>query len=284
MSYDFDTPSDMAGYGEIIGANISKQVDVWLLSGRKKSKQETAEQNSNSGPFNSVLIPFRHAEMLDKWKARFNDLQTTLEPACDEHTDHCMQRVQTLKQTRTRAEHASFSEKLALANKAVNTLITYKSDEQAYGVLDYWASPKESLKHGFGDCEDYAILKMALLTEFGVPAGAMSMIVVKDIERDLFHAVLAIRTNRGTLLLDNLHENVIGDEQAQHYLPLFSFSQHSSWLHGWRKDSTQKVIAKRALANMQGVLPGGSGQQKDTSLNGDLNSESDQLFPISWAL
>ena len=78
-----------------------------------------------------------------------------------------------------------------LANRSVNRLISYQTDEQTYRKLDYWASPYESLERGFGDCEDYAILKMALLAKMGVPTNAMSMIVtINDIlaEHDPVHA------------------------------------------------------------------------------------------------
>lgn len=46
--------------------------------------------------------------------------------------------------------------------------ISYKLDQDNYGKNDYWASPKETLNRGCGDCEDYAILLMyEIYTSFG---------------------------------------------------------------------------------------------------------------------
>ena len=51
--------------------------------------------------------------------------------------------------------------------KWVHNNIKYKSDMSTYGQLEYWATGKETLLKGFGDCDDHAILIILL----GVLAG-----------------------------------------------------------------------------------------------------------------
>lgn len=83
-------------------------------------------------------------------------------------------------------------------NREVNRQIKPMTDLQQWGVVDVWDYPVT----GYGDCEDYQILKRARLAEAGIPRRAMRMTVVLD-ENNEGHAVLAIRTDRGDLILDN---------------------------------------------------------------------------------
>lgn len=55
---------------------------------------------------------------------------------------------------------------LAAFNKEVNGSITYVSDEEHYGIIDHYVSMPADNK---GDCEDYALTKMELLSAAGFP-------------------------------------------------------------------------------------------------------------------
>jgi predicted transglutaminase-like cysteine proteinase len=83
-------------------------------------------------------------------------------------------------------------------NRQVNEAIKPKTDEEHWGVADKWDLPTD----GYGDCEDYQLLKRKLLTEAGFPRRAMRMTVVVDEKRE-GHAVLMLRTDRGDFVLDN---------------------------------------------------------------------------------
>ena len=83
-------------------------------------------------------------------------------------------------------------------NVAVNGEIRPMTDNRQWDVVDSWDFPVT----GYGDCEDYQILKRARLVEAGIPRRAMRMTVVLD-ENNEGHAVLAVRTDRGDLILDN---------------------------------------------------------------------------------
>ncbi len=66
-----------------------------------------------------------------------------------------------------------------------NSVIQYVTDEQNWGVPDYWSTPAELLEKGAGDCEDLAIAKYFSLIFAGVPANKLL----------LSYAYLAMPTN-----------------------------------------------------------------------------------------
>ncbi|WP_305988990.1 transglutaminase-like cysteine peptidase [Roseibium sp. MMSF_3544] len=161
----------------------------------------------------------------------------------------CQARVEKIRLFSAAAEDASFLEKLQAANSLVNRSIAYQEDRVVYRRLDYWASPAETARRGIGDCEDFAILKYNLLLNAGVPAKSMSLVVLKDTKRDLYHAVLAVSTNKGHYILDNVVDRVYLDKEVSHYQPLFSFSADRSWLHGRPAGNTQqKMVAIESVA------------------------------------
>lgn len=82
-------------------------------------------------------------------------------------------------------------------NRAVNRLIEPATDQEVYGVAEYWAIPMSR-----GDCEDYALLKRQVLMMRGWPASALLMTVVRD-EKGEGHAILTARTSKGDFILDN---------------------------------------------------------------------------------
>lgn len=71
-------------------------------------------------------------------------------------------------------------------NSTVNARIRPRSDKSLYGVEEYWTLPVDA-----GDCEDYALLKMRLLIDQGVPASRLRLAQV--MKRDVpSHVVLIV--------------------------------------------------------------------------------------------
>jgi predicted transglutaminase-like cysteine proteinase len=83
-------------------------------------------------------------------------------------------------------------------NRRVNARIRPMTDKAHWNVVDRWDFPED----GYGDCEDYQLLKRKLLRERGLPQRAMRMTVVID-ELNEGHAVLMIRSDKGDYILDN---------------------------------------------------------------------------------
>ncbi|WP_027054994.1 transglutaminase-like cysteine peptidase [Mesorhizobium erdmanii] len=156
------------------------------------------------------------------------------------------------------AKDKRFFDKLSFINSSINHAIAYKKDSVVYGKLDYWAKPSEVLAHRAGDCEDFAILKMAALLRAGIPAQSMSLVVLQDRKRGFFHAVLSVSTGSGVFILDSLSNVVSRDSDLPDYVPLYSFSTDRAWIHGTRPGAAQVADIKGGLAT---VAPGEGLQQ-----------------------
>jgi predicted transglutaminase-like cysteine proteinase len=89
-------------------------------------------------------------------------------------------------------------------NRDVNYAIKAKTDKAHWGVEDRW----DFAEDGYGDCEDYQLIKRRRLVEVGLPRRALRMTVVID-EEGLGHAVMMVRTDRGDLILDNKRDAVL---------------------------------------------------------------------------
>jgi predicted transglutaminase-like cysteine proteinase len=98
------------------------------------------------------------------------------------------------------------------------------SDWAQYGYDDYWASPLQTLGSGAGDCEDYAIVKYVALRELGVGADDLRVVIVHDDKRLTEHAVVAVRSERKWLVLDNRTMAILNAEDARNYRPLFALN------------------------------------------------------------
>ena len=89
-------------------------------------------------------------------------------------------------------------------NQQVNAAIKAKTDKDHWGVEDIW----DFAEDGYGDCEDYQLVKRKRLVEVGFPRRALRMTVVID-EEGAGHAVMMVRTSRGDLILDNKRNAVL---------------------------------------------------------------------------
>ncbi|HEX2135404.1 MAG TPA: transglutaminase-like cysteine peptidase [Microvirga sp.] len=95
-------------------------------------------------------------------------------------------------------------QQIVAVNARVNATIKPLADEAHWGVVDAWNYPTD----GYGDCEDYQLLKRKLLVQAGLPRRALRMTVVID-EKGEGHAVLMVRTDRGDFILDNKTQAVL---------------------------------------------------------------------------
>jgi len=92
---------------------------------------------------------------------------------------------------------------LVRINNWVNQKIKPMTDLEHWGVVERWSYPDD----GYGDCEDYVLLKRRLLMEAGWPREALLITVVRDTHGD-GHAVLTVKTDRGEFILDNQNPEI----------------------------------------------------------------------------
>jgi predicted transglutaminase-like cysteine proteinase len=113
---------------------------------------------------------------------------------CERHRSECRQGP--LEEARIELTSERLDE-LEHVNRSVNKLIEPATDQDVYGIAEYWAIPMTR-----GDCEDYALLKRQVLIMRGWPASALLLTVVRD-EKGEGHAILTARTAKGDFILDN---------------------------------------------------------------------------------
>ena len=90
---------------------------------------------------------------------------------------------------------------LVRINKWVNDNVKPMTDLEHWGVVEKWSYPDD----GYGDCEDYVLLKRRMLMEAGWPREALLITVVRE-KNGNGHAVLTVKTDKGEFILDNQEE------------------------------------------------------------------------------
>ena len=148
-----------------------------------------------------------------------------------------------------RASYSDRAQQLAQVNRWVNHAIVYADDSRVYGRPDYWANASESLSRGKGDCEDFAIAKMQILRAMGVPQRDLYLVIVRDLVRRADHAVLAVRTDGGFMVLDSNTDQVLPQSQVNDYRPILTFNSEGSWIHGYSADRSPMTLASAASPN-----------------------------------
>ncbi|MBR0790656.1 transglutaminase-like cysteine peptidase [Bradyrhizobium manausense] len=175
-------------------------------------------------PFGVFAFAMSTGGLRQKWFALKDQLDDDMVQLalCDGDRDHCaspaaLKLLAIVDQARTRDGRARLGE----TNRAVNLAIRAADD----GADDVWSSPLATFARGAGDCEDYAIAKLAALRLAGVPAEDLRIVVVRDVRVGEDHAVVAARLDGHWLMLDNRRMAMVEDDNARTYQPLFVLYQ-----------------------------------------------------------
>ena len=175
-------------------------------------------------PFGVFAFAMSGGSLRQKWfalKEKLDDDMVQL-ALCDGDRDRCaspaaLKLLAIVDQARTRDGRARLGE----TNRAINLAIRAADD----GADDVWSSPLATFARGAGDCEDYAIAKLAALRLAGVPAEDLRIVVVRDVRVGEDHAVVAARLDGHWLMLDNRRMAMVEDDNARTYQPLFVLYQ-----------------------------------------------------------
>jgi predicted transglutaminase-like cysteine proteinase len=115
---------------------------------------------------------------------------------------------------------------LAQINKWVNESVWPMTDMDHWGLIDRWNYPDD----GYGDCEDYVLLKRKMLLRAGWPRQALLITVVRDLNGD-GHAVLTVKSDKGEFILDNQNpEIVLWSETGYHFVKRQSQTDPNTWI------------------------------------------------------
>ena len=95
-----------------------------------------------------------------------------------------------------------------------------------WGVIEKWSLPTD----GYGDCEDYVLLKRKMLIDAGWPREALLITVVRD-KKGEGHAVLTVKSDKGEFVLDNQNEDVVAwTETGYRFVKRQSQSDPNVWV------------------------------------------------------
>jgi predicted transglutaminase-like cysteine proteinase len=115
---------------------------------------------------------------------------------------------------------------LVRVNKWVNETIKPLTDLEHWGVVERWSYPDD----GYGDCEDYVLLKRRMLIQSGWPRGALLVTVVRD-QKQEGHAVLTVTTDKGDYVLDNQTQDILlWSETGYRFVKRQSQSNPNVWV------------------------------------------------------
>lgn len=123
--------------------------------------------------------------------------------------------------------------KVERANDWWNTHLTYRTDADLYGTDDYWATPRESLSRGAGDCEDYVAGKWSTLLRAGIASDSMRWAEVYAAQRvegrwtAQPHMVLLYGPQ--ALVLDSLRPDILPLSQRTDLAVVATFNASGAW-------------------------------------------------------
>jgi predicted transglutaminase-like cysteine proteinase len=145
-------------------------------------------------------------------------------------TDFCVQLPRECDGRPLEARDVVLSQKawkdLERINKWVNDTIKPMTDMDHWGVIERWSYPDD----GYGDCEDYVLLKRRMLMQAGWPRQALLITVVRDTKGE-GHAVLTVKTDKGEYILDNQEEQILlWSETSYRFVKRQSQTDQNAWV------------------------------------------------------
>jgi predicted transglutaminase-like cysteine proteinase len=157
--------------------------------------------------------------------------------------------VPALQQLIAPARGMSRGEQIGFVQAAVAQRIRWRSDATEWGRHDYWASARETLAHGAGDQEDRAVLKMQALRALGFPARDLYLTIGKETIGGPPITVLLVRLQGRYFVLDDWSGPPIPAERRGDFVPMLSFAQGGSWIHGKRAGTRTATSVGAAAGN-----------------------------------
>ena len=191
-----------------------------------------AEAPAGHGLFGTMEFTSASLQALPQWRRILDDMteQSAAMVACTADSARCTSpALRAWRGLQLRAQGKSRMDQLHLVNEFFNRW-PYKSDTEAFGLREYWASPIDFMTRS-GDCEDYAIAKYFALRQLGFSKDELRIVVLYDTIRNVGHAVLAVYRDNDILILDSLSNLITTDTRYRHYIPQYSMNETTRWAH-----------------------------------------------------
>ena len=112
------------------------------------------------------------------------------------------------------------TQRLILIQSRVNRAFPYATDQEVWGVADYWETPDEVVAKGKTDCEGFAIFKLWLARIAGINDDGMGIVVGVARDARQVHADLLVRLDGHDIILDNRRASIVLAALAGDFQPL----------------------------------------------------------------
>jgi predicted transglutaminase-like cysteine proteinase len=173
---------------------------------------------------------------------------------------------------------APVATKLRAINNRVNNLLSYTSDSQLWHETDYWETPGEAVERGAADCEGFAILKMYLAKEAGIPLDQMAILVGSLGYSREPHAILGAKVGQVVVTLDNKRASIVSLDNRTDFTPIYSVGVRGAYTYpmNWSVSAgvsttdsspavSNSVSVTSADSNARAILPASAAVREDTA-------------------
>lgn len=195
------------------------------------AKRDQAQQ-LRFGLFGSIEFRTNNLNKLTQWRnvvERARE-EESVYAACELRGVQCSQRVVAWREKLRELQGMSGREQLRALNKFINLHSKHREDLENFNRTDYWTTPREFLNRD-GDCEDFAIIKYFSLLELGYSDDQLRLVVIRDRQRNVAHAVVTVTIDDRSFVLDSLFNEPVPHQYVLHYEPVYSVNLSHRWAH-----------------------------------------------------
>jgi len=174
-------------------------------------------------PFGLATIRVADGDVVAKWRKLKADIgaDTAVLARCRSGSESCPPAAQNFLGVIAQGRTLSGRARIGVINRAVNLAIAPMSDLKQWGEADRWSAPLETFSTGHGDCEDYAIAKYVALTEAGIAAADVKLVIVRNTAAHEDHAIVAVHLDGDWITLDNRWLRLVADRDFTAAVPLY---------------------------------------------------------------
>jgi len=174
-------------------------------------------------PFGLTVLPVAGGDVLTKWTGVEADIHAEREilARCRESMERCPGVARDFLTIVAAGRAQTGRSRIGVINRAINLAILPTSDMAQWGVPDRWSAPLDTFTTRRGDCEDYAIAKYVALTEAGIAAEDVKLVIVRNTATNEDHAVAAVHLDGEWIMLDNRWLRLVEDVDMPQVIPLF---------------------------------------------------------------
>ena len=184
--------------------------------------------------FDSIAVPIPAVRYWEEWERARRDASA----------------IPELRRMIAPAMAMPLSRQIQFVQSAVHRTIKWRSDMTLWGRHDYWASAEQTLRRGFGDMEDRAIVKMHALRALGAATSDLYLTLGRDTVAGP-QTVLIVRDGNRYFVLDDTGGPPYSPNNRPEFSPVLTFGYGAIWAHKQVSASTvetRKVLPTRAAS------------------------------------